>query len=105
MSVDDRLRRAMELGRRAREEAEELGRDREQTQRQIAESLDREQRDLLARCWAGKALYVYIAQVPSEAMVLRTLIELGLVACSPDARGPDTTSRGRAVIGKLPRAT
>lgn len=70
----------------------------------IADDLDGPQRDLLARAWAGRCTYPYLAQAPSETLLLRSLIELGLIECPPpaEANGPRPSTRGRAVIGKLP---
>jgi hypothetical protein len=101
---DSRLRAAQRLNRYLRTRYGVGGPDPDELQRAIAEHLDGPQRDLLARCWAGRCTYPYLAQVPSETALLRSLIELGLIECPPPAEvnGPRPSSRGRAVLGKLP---
>lgn len=102
---DLRLERARRLHRRlAVDLAPTLPADAEPALRAIAEDLDGPQRDLLSRAWAGRCTYPYLAQSPTDTLLLRSLIELGLIECPPpaEANGPRPSARGRAVLGKLP---
>lgn len=102
---DLRLDRAQRLARRLAVDLRPVvPGDQDSALRAIAEDLDGFQRGLLSRCWAGRCTYPYLAQSPSETLLLRSLIELGLIECPPpaEANGPRPSARGRAVLGKLP---
>lgn len=102
---DPRLERAARLRRRlALDLQPTVPVDAESAQRAIADHLDGPQRDMLSRCWAGRCTYPYLAQSPADTLLLRSLIELGLIECPPPAEsnGPRPSGRGRAVLGKLP---